>query len=160
VFRVIFAALGAVLVLFHVGVLAGQAWDGELADPGVLFRWLLAGGLAWALSFLRRTGVPIFLSQKAVALWLLAAVLHGPAMADRMTVDTPYLPETGTLVIEVVTASAALGLGVVLLGWLFGRSPALNRICSDAARAHALTRSPTFAFVVVFAPRPPPSRCV
>ena len=72
-FRRTVTALGALLVLFHVGLLAGQAWDGQLADPSVLVRWLLAGGLAWALAGLRRSGIPVFFSRKAVALWLLAA---------------------------------------------------------------------------------------
>jgi hypothetical protein len=152
-------ALAALLALFHVRVLAGQAWDGQLADPGVIARWLLAGGLTWALFGLRRSGPAVVPSRKAVALWVLAAVLHGPAVADRLTPDapSPYLPETATFIVEIVAASAALGVGMVLLAWLVGRlfdkASRTGRRPIPTSVSGGSTR-PTF--VSPLAPRPPP----
>ena len=97
---------GALLALFHVWLFAGQAWNGHLADPALLLRWLFAGGLVAALVGLRRQGTSIFRGRKAVAIWVLAALLHGPAVARRIDrLGEPALPEF------VVTLDAA-GRGV------------------------------------------------
>lgn len=157
-FRRILAAAAAALALFHVWLFAGQALQGELADPARLARWLFAGLLLAALASFYRAGVPLLRGRKAVAIWLLAALLHGPAIGERLdALGTPSIP-------EAVSAFAGLGaiaagaLGIFLLLWL-ARAPraAAGRVFLAAAiRAAFGPLAPgTHA---AFAPRPPPLR--
>jgi hypothetical protein len=155
--RVLLAA-GALLALFHVWLLAGQAWDGQLADPALILRWLFAGALVAALVGLRRQGASIFRGRKAVAIWLLAALLHGPAAARRLDgLGEPALPEfVSTFTQLLVVSGAALGLA-----WALGRVRVRRFVagararCSTAARSHArLSGGYRFAH---FLPRPPPN---
>ena len=86
-------ASAAILVAFHAWLFAGQLFSGELASPGLLLQWTVAGGLTWALWRLRKSGEALVGSRKAVAIWLLAALLHAPAVADGL--GAPALPEVG-----------------------------------------------------------------
>ena len=107
---------GALLALFHVWLFAGQAWNGHLADPALLLRWLFAGGLVAALVGLRRQGTSIFRGRKAVAIWVLAALLHGPAVARRIDrLGEPALPEFVVTLTQLAAASSLVldaGVGV------------------------------------------------
>ena len=157
--RVLLAA-GALLGLFHVWLFAGQAWNGQLGDPALLLRWLLAGGLVAALVVLRRQGASIFRGRKAVAIWVLAALLHGPAVARRIDrLSEPALPE---FVVTLTQLAAASGL-VLTLAWAFGRM-SRRRIGTAPAYRIPVTfsragLSPVRGFDP-FAPRPPPIAAV
>lgn len=151
------SAAGASLVLFHVWLLVGQAWAGQLVEPGRLLRWLVAAGLVALLVGLRRNGVSIFFGRKAVAIWLLAALLHGPAIADRMDVPGgPAIPQVAVTLAQIVLVSAAVGLGL-LLGWRVARerSTSLFRIDRVAIRGASVGTLSSSAFLNL-APRPPP----
>ena len=136
---------------------AGQVWNGQLTDPALIFRWLVAGGLVAALVALRRQGVSIFRGRKAVAIWVLAALLHGPAVAHRLdTLAEPALPDFIATLTQIVVAS-----GVMLTAaWALGRMR--RRRDTVALRGQTirpaqprLRRFGLHAFVR-FSPRPPP----
>jgi len=112
--RRLITALWAALACFHVYLLVCQAVDGRLLDGGVLLRWCLAFGLSAGFLGLRRTGAAPW-GPRALAPWLLAALLHGPAVLDRTGVQMPAVPQAVAL---AAGTAAALGvsLGVLALG--------------------------------------------
>jgi hypothetical protein len=150
-------AAGALLVVFHGWLLVGQAWDGHLTDVAVLGRWIVAGGLVWGLWGLRRRHAPIFFGRQAVAIWLLAALLHGPAVAERIDPsDTPALPEVAATLTQVAFGAATV-VGLVLLAGLLTasrrtRAPRISR----ARSTHALLGALLPGAHLSFSPRPPP----
>jgi hypothetical protein len=156
--RRLLAAAGALLALFHVWLFAGQIWDGRLDDLALLLRWLAAAGLAVGLAALRRRGLSMVRGRPAATIWLLAALLHGPALAARVDDGgTLGLPEVAATLSQIAVASvAAIGLG--LLAARFRRAPGfaqrrtfLRPRDRDRLAAHAA------AFLVVLSPRPPPA---
>ena len=149
--------LGAGAPLFHVWLFAGQAWEGQLDDPALILRWLFAGALVVALAGLRRQGASIFRGRNAVAIWLLAALLHGPAAARSIDeLGEPALPEfVATFTQLLVASGAALGLA-----WALGRARIRRRVVGTrslrlAFHPSRVRLSPPFG-LVQFAPRPPP----
>jgi hypothetical protein len=152
------AGAGALLVLFHVWLFAGQILAGELADAALLGRWAVAGGLLVALEGLRRRGAPIGRSRQGVAIWLLAALLHAPAMADRLA-DAPAPPIAEAVsVLSAATLIATLAAGLAFLLALFGapRRPGTPRVPTRAiVLPPGLNLSHTW---LTLASRPPPVR--
>jgi hypothetical protein len=150
--------LAAVLLAaFHLWLFAGQALRGDLVDLALISRWVVAGGLVGALFHLRRRGVSLVRGRQPVAVWLLAALLHGPALARDLDATAPSLPEVAATVAQTVTALSVAGtLMLVLLALRGGRSgvPSLRTISTlDAPSfAGALPAQSFFRF----APRPPP----
>jgi len=157
--RTVLALAGAALIGFHGWLFATQVVAGRLEDPWVVFRWIAAAALVAALIAVRRGGDSIW-GRKGVAIWLLAALLHGPASASHFETDLNSfaLPETvATMVVQLVS-SALLGAGLWLLAALL------------LARRHApsVRYAPARALVIAgglgprrsrrFAPRPPPFR--
>lgn len=151
------ATAGLLLVLFHGWLFVGQVWTGELADLTLVARWLISGGLVWGLYQLKRQDAPIFFGRKAVALWVLAALLHGPALAERIAAPgDPAIHEIVATVAQIVTGAAAV-VGLVLFTGLLSstrrRTPTVfTAIRSDHAIEGALAPGTCFRF----APRPPP----
>jgi hypothetical protein len=158
--RRVVPALGGLLVLFHAWLLGSQLWDGQLAEPGLILRWAIAAGLVGALVGLRRSGASLLWGRKAVSIWLLAALLHGPAMAgDHSPFDSPALPEAVTALVQIAAASTMAGLGLLLLAGLAARlwgRPHV-RLRTVPVRSHRALRSYP---VHRFAPRPPPARSI
>lgn len=157
-FRRILAAAAAALALFHVWLFAGQALQGELADPARLARWFFALLLLAALAAFYRAGVPLLGGRKAVAIWLLAALLHGPAIGERLdALGTPSIPEAVSA-LAGLGAAAAGALGLLLLLWI-ARAPrrvaAAVPLVAGAPRAAGPLPPGTH---LAFAPRPPPVR--
>jgi len=64
---------GALLVTFHGWLLVGQFLDGQLAQPYLLLRWVVAAGLVAGLVLIRRQGAEVF-SRRAVAVWVPGAL--------------------------------------------------------------------------------------
>jgi hypothetical protein len=148
-----------VLVVFHGWLFGSQAWDGQLTDLSLVIRWLIAGGLVLGLRSLRRRGAPMFWGRRAVALWLLAAVLHGPALAERVgvTMDGPALPEiVATLAQVSATAAVAAGLLMLLALLLGARRRAPRSIARGLALDSVVFVAQPPGFHSAFAPRPPP----
>src|SRR5262245_57167657 len=113
-------ALGALVVAFHVWLLAGQAWSGELWDAGLLARWILTAGVIAALLVLRRRGASVLWGRRAVAVWLFAALLHAPAVAERVGLDPQGLPEAAVALTQVTVGAIAL-VAIVLIAWRHSR---------------------------------------
>ena len=100
------------LVGFHVWLLAGQVSSGQLLEPERLFRWAIAAGLAAGIILLRRQGAALF-GRRALVVWLLAGMLHVPAIANRLdSFDTPV----AVSLTQLTLVSVAAGLGLRLVG--------------------------------------------
>jgi hypothetical protein len=144
------------LAVFHVWLFAGQLWSGALSDPTLIFRWLIAGGLLGGLSVLKRQGESLIFGRKAVAIWVLAALLHGPAFAARFDApgQAPVPEVVATLTQVVVGLIGLVGLGLILAGASI-RRPAFVVHGRPALRVYV----PALPVGVglAFAPRPPPS---
>ena len=151
------AVAGGALAIFHGWLFASQAVTGRLGDPWVVFRWLLAAALIAALVAVRGRGDRLW-DRKSIAIWVLAAVLHGPAIAGNQTFDTFAVPEAIAASALQFASSVGLVLGLWMLATLL------------VARRRDLLRSPLIIPVVAvadrfsaghaarFSPRPPPLR--
>ena len=145
------------MAVFHGWIFAAQAAAGRLEDPWLIFRWAAAIALVGALIAVRRGGDSIW-GRKGVAIWVLAALLHGPALAGKYEVSDVAVPESVTTSILQLTSSAAFLLGVWLLAGLLAR-----RRPSPAARYSDLPSFSAAGFLsagttLQFSPRPPPLR--
>jgi hypothetical protein len=150
------ASAGILLAAFHVWLFIGQMWTGELADVSLVARWALAGGLVWGLVGLRRQGASILWGRKAVALWLLAALLHGPAVAERAgMLDAPAVPEVVATVVATTLAVVGVGLAI-LFGFRNPRQPTITRAAATTRRSYRRLTAFAPASFLVLAPRPPP----
>jgi hypothetical protein len=154
-FRRALTAAVALLVLFHLWLFAGQLWDGRALEPATAMRWLVAGGLVAALAGLRGVGQPVVFGRRAAAIWLLAALLHGPKALERVQ---DLQPDVWTEVVAVGLGAAGLGLAVlsVLAAGLSHRRrrPGVAFLIVD--RPLAFGTHPGYALAC--AARPPPIR--
>ena len=80
---------GVLLAGFHGWLFAAQISAGQLDDPWVIFRWLAAAALVISLLALRKSGNSIW-GRKGVAIWVLAALLHGPSIAGDADFTAAY----------------------------------------------------------------------
>lgn len=150
---------GAVLVAFHGWLFAGQIADGSLADPWLVFRWIAAAGLIAALAAVRVCGGSIW-GRQGIAIWVLAAVLHGPAVAASSSnaFDSLALPETAITSVFQVVLSVAAGFGLLLLAAMFaGRRRHVSH-AFDLPLAFAAPGILADGFSPAYASRPPPQQ--
>ena len=157
--RAALAIAAAALVGFHGWLFAGQVVAGRLDDPWLVFRWIAAAALIAALVAVRRDGQSIW-GRKSIAIWVLAAVLHGPAIASDLQADfnSIALPETVVTTVLQLVSSAALAVTLWLLAGLLlqRRRSALIHYATVPAFVAAGGRSPRSRRR--FSPRPPPLR--
>lgn len=152
-------AAGTLLGVFHLWLLAAQGLDGRLAEPELALRWVLAGGLVAALAAIRRSGGSL-VGRRSVAVWVLAALLHGPAIAGASGAGAdPAVAETvATVVLQFAAASSSTLFTLLLaaLAWLRGRRPPARGLASlvPAFSSGALAAG----FGAALAARPPPLR--
>lgn len=148
--------IGVLLVAFHVWLFGSHVWEGQFVDLALGVRWLIAAGLVAALMDLRRRDISMVSGRHAVALWVLAALLHGPAIARDFEITSPALPEAVVALSQAVISLTAL-TGVLLIG-LAG----LRRRAAQPLRRLALVTVPVCPGALPpgsslhFAPRPPP----
>jgi hypothetical protein len=151
-------AAGSLVDAFHAWLLAAQVWSGHVTQPDVLLRWLVAGALVAGLVALGRRGRPVVFGRQAAAVWLLAALLHGPALANDLDgFATPSMPEAAVALVHSALSSTALALALLAL-WRWrtlagGTSPLL---AANHRRVHA--RRADAVSLLGFLPRPPPLR--
>ena len=157
--RTLLALAGAALAGFHAWLFAAQVAAGRLEDPWLVFRWVAAASLVAALAGVWRGGESVW-GRKGIAIWVLAALLHGPAIASDLQTDfnSFALPETVATTVLQLAVSAALGAGLWLLAGLL-----VARRRSSAILVEPAPISWTFGALVPilsrpFSPRPPPLR--
>jgi hypothetical protein len=152
--------LTAVLLAFHGWLLATQWQAGRLTDPSLLLRWAAAIAIALTLRALYRSGVTPF-SRKSMVIWLLAALLHGPAIASRTggAMEFNALPEAAiTVVLQTVAVAGALTLTTLLFAALIRRRTlGVPQAWSFISVLGGVTPLSDGFFAVVSA-RPPPAR--
>ena len=150
---------GAILVGFHAWLFAAQFAQGRLDDPWLIFRWVSALGLISALWAVRQAGHSI-VGRHGVAIWVLAALLHGPAAAGNVhaDLDALALPEAVvTSVLQVVTG-AALAMGIWLLASLLDARRREPRRFVSFLPAFSAAGPLAAGVAWHFSPRPPPLR--
>lgn len=155
--RLTVALAGGVLAVFHGWVFAAQAAAGRLDDPWLIFRWAAAIALVGALITVHRGGDSIW-RRKGIAIWVLAALLHGPALAGKYEVSDFALPESVATSVLQLASSAAFVVGAWLLAGLLTR-----RRGRPSARSADLPAFSAAGFLAaggtpLFIPRPPPLR--
>ena len=157
--RASLAVAGAALIGFHGWLFAAQVAAGRLDDPWLVFRWIAAAALIGALVTARRGGATIW-GRKSVAIWVLAALLHGPAIASDLQNDfnSIALPETVATSVLQLIASAALVASL----WLLAGLLLVRRRSAQVRYATVPVRVPAGGLargaLRHFSPRPPPLR--
>ena len=148
---------GTVLVAFHGWLFASQVVTGALADPWLVVRWMLAAGLVAALVAIRRGGRSVW-SRPGIAVWVLAALLHGPALAaDLGAVNPMALPETvATSVLQQLVSVSALAITLWMLAGLLARRDRHVRLYSGPVAAASLAGIFGEGFSPQYSSRPPP----
>jgi hypothetical protein len=147
-------------VAFHVWLLATQWQAGRLTEPGLLLRWAAAIGIALSLRALYRSGIPA-LSRKSVVIWLLAALLHGPAVASRTgdSINLNAIPEAAvTFVLQAAAVAGALSVTLLLLAGVLGRRLLPAPRAWAFVSSFGLHLSLADGFSAVVSARPPPAR--
>lgn len=147
---------GAVLVAFHGWLFAGQIADGRLSDPWLVFRWMAAAGLIAALVSVRRGGESVW-GRKGIVIWVLAALLHGPAVAANSSeaFNALALPKAVATSVLQVIAATVLGPGLWLLASLLARRRQPTLVC-DLPLAFAAAGILANGFSPPYSSRPPP----
>jgi hypothetical protein len=150
------SAAATLLVAFHVWLFARDAWTGDLVDLALVARWAAAAGLTWGLVALRRQGASLFRGRKAVAIWVLAALLHGPALAGPL--DVADLPVAPVVAASIAPAAAVTLAGLLVLLALTGaRAQRLTTAAAVQSRTgHARLGALAPGSHLPFAQRPPP----
>ena len=148
---------GAALTGFHAWLFLAQLADGRLTgDPALLLRWAAAFGLASALIWLGREGTSL-VSRQAIVIWLLAALLHGPAVASR-TSDLQAVPETAaSLLIQTTAVAGILGAALWTLWLIAGLSRRRNSRQYVGRPVLQAAARPGDGFLLVVSARPPPA---
>ena len=153
--RRLISGAGAALGLFHIWLFARQVSAGALT-PEALLKWGAAAALVAAIAALYRQGVPLLRGRKAVAIWVLAALLHAPAIGERLdALETPAIPEAAITLSQLAAAAAPLA-GLLLLLWIARASASITTLQSFAAAAIDASASTGRRTTPAFCPRPPP----
>lgn len=148
---------GAVLVAFHGWLFASQAVAGRLEDPWLVARWLIAAGLIVALGALRRGGASVW-SRPGIAIWVLAALLHGPAVATNVNDVSLALPETVASSMLQLVSTTALAITLWMLAGLLARRDRHARLYAGLVSASSRAGIFGDGFSPQYASRPPPRR--
>jgi hypothetical protein len=156
VLRVSLGIAGISLAGFHGWLFLGQIAAGRFDDPWVIFRWSAAALLVAAFAAVRRAGDSMF-GRRGIAIWVLAALLHGPAIAAD-GVQTFTMPEAVAASVLQIASSLGLAAGLwILTGLLVARRRHALRI-STLAPVLAAADPIAAGITHYFSPRPPPLR--
>jgi hypothetical protein len=151
------ALAGAALVTFHGWLFATQVAAGRFDDPWLVFRWVVGAGLVAALAAIRSSGGSLW-SRQGTAVWVLAALLHGPAVATHFNpaVDSVAVPEVVAASLLALISAPALAITLwMLAGFLASRD---RRPQFAACLAAAPSVADLFAdgYPPPYSSRPPP----
>jgi hypothetical protein len=141
------AAVSALaLVVFHIVLFWNQIGDGRLLDPAVAARWGMSALLLVALAALRRAGVSVLWGRRALAVWVLVALVHWAAAPPA---NVASIAQSGAQAAQVLLdlplggAAALLVAASLMLLFLLGArgrtngARAMRVRWSAAAGAHA-----------------------
>ena len=143
--RVTMVLAGAALVAFHGWLFAAQVAAGRLEDPWLVFRWTVAVVLIAALAAIRRDGDSIW-SRRGIAVWVLAALLHGPAVAtDFSDANRLAPPETAATSLLLLASATVLAVTLWMLAGVLARRD--RRVCLDAGLVAAASLAGPSAMV-------------
>lgn len=157
--RTLAVASGAALAVFHGCVFVVQAAEGRLEDPWLLVQWLLAAGLVAALAAIRREHGG-FWNRRALAVWVLAALLHGPSVTTDFfhPIRPLALSETATSILESLVSVSAFAATLWMLAGLLGLRAPHARLCVRVLAAGSLDGIFSSGFSPQYYSRPPPQR--
>ena len=149
---------GAMLVAFHGWLFAAQVAAGRLEDPWLIFRWTVAAGLVAAMVAICRGGASLW-SRQGIAVWVLAALLHGPAVATDFSgsINSLALPETVvTSVLQQLVSVSALAITLWMLAGLLARRDRHARLYTGLVVAPSRAGIFAAGFSPRYSSRPPP----
>ena len=148
---------GAALVAFHGWLFAAQAVEGRLEDPWLVFRWLVALGLVGGLAAIRYSGGSIR-NRQGLAVWVLAALLHGPAMATDFGNSINLAPpeRVATSLLQSLVSVSALAATRWMLAGLLGLRDRHARPHVSGVAAHSHARIFDAGVSPQYSSRPPP----
>jgi len=147
---------GAGLVAFHGWLFASQLATGALADPWLVVRWLVAAGLVAALAAIRRRGLSVW-SRPGIAVWVLALLLHGPAVATDFGANAMALPETvASSVLQQLVSVSALAITLWMLAGLLARRAGHARLVTRLAAVTSRPGRFGDGYSPQYSSRPPP----
>ena len=147
----------AALATFHGWLFIGQAGAGRLEDPWLLVRWIAAAFLIVALVSVCRSGRSVC-GRTSIAIWVLAAVLHGPAVAGHTDISLVALPQTVAMSVLQLLSSAALVAGLWTLASLLRARPRVAVQFSTFLPAYSAAGQLAAGITPQLSPRPPPLR--
>ena len=152
---------GATLVAFHGCLFAVQAADGRLEDPWLAFRWLVAAGLVAALAAIRHAGGSIW-NRQGLAVWVLAALLHGPAVATDFSnsINSLVPPEAAVSILKSLLSVSALAATLWMLAGLLGLRNRHARLYVCGVATGYLAGMFGDSFSPQYSCRPPPPRLI
>ena len=156
IIRLTLGLLGGGLAAFHGWLFVAQAAAGRLEDPWLIFRWVASASLIAALVALRRSGESVW-GRKGIAIWVLAALLHGPAVAGTNDIAAIALPESVVTSVLQLVSAAAVAIGLWLLARLL-RTRTRHVSFYSSIDAFSTTGRLAAGTAPQFSPRPPPLR--
>lgn len=155
--RLTLAVAGVALAAFHAWLLALQVAAGELNDPWLIVRWLAAAALVAALVAVRRNGESIW-GRMGIAIWVLAALLHGPTIVSDLNTDSLALPETVATSVLQLVSSTVVAIGLWVLAGILAARHSSRSVRSAFVPAFSAAGRLAAGVTPQFSPRPPPLR--
>ena len=155
--RIASSVAGAALVAFHAWLFATQIAEGRFHDSWLVFRWLLAVGVVAALAARRHVGQRTWSSQ-GLAVWVLAALLHGPSIKTDFG-DSINLapPETvATSVLQSLMAVSAFAATLWMVAGLLASRDRHARLHVGDVSPHGHAGICGDGFLPHYSSRPPP----
>lgn len=143
--------------MFHGWLFVAQASAGRLEDPWLIVRWLAAALLVAALVSIRRSGT-LLRRRSSIAIWVLAALLHGPAVVGKTDSSILALPETVATTVLQLMSSAALVVGLWKLASLLRARHRVGVRFSTFVPAFSAASPLAAGLTPQSSPRPPPLR--
>ena len=156
IIRLSLGLLGGGLAAFHGWLFVAQAAEGRLEDPWLIFRWVASASLIVALVALSRRGESVW-GKKGIAIWVLAALLHGPAVAGTNDIAAIALPESVVTSVMQLVSAAAFAAGLWMLARLLRTRTRRVSFYSPIDAFSAAGQLPADV-APRFSPRPPPLR--
>ena len=153
--RLTLGLLGGALAAFHGWLFVAQAAEGRLEDPWLIFRWVASASLIVTLVALIRNGESVC-GKRSIAMWVLAALLHGPAVAGTNDMTAIALPESVVTSVLQLVSAAVFAAGLWILARLLRTRT--RRVSFYSTVDASAVRHPGGGAVPRFSPRPPPLR--